>query len=138
MDEDVPIFSLNLFTDDKGSVKVKHCVLRKDPTYNGYGFVLLYQNGLHLIEHVEQSSPAYIAGLRADDVILYVGKRNVEQVTHNSIKEIIRDLSSSNMNIDLILIKNSDIARYKSYGEQCNIDWRPILNGTLARVTRPY
>ncbi|CAF4526008.1 unnamed protein product, partial [Rotaria magnacalcarata] len=117
-----------LFTDDKGSVKIKHCILRKDPTYNGYGLVLRYQNGLHLIDQVEEDSPAYITGLREDDIILYADKKNVEHLTHDDVKILIRKLSVTNMDIDLILMKKSDIPRYKNYEEKNSINWKPILD----------
>ncbi|CAF5027913.1 unnamed protein product, partial [Rotaria socialis] len=93
-----------LFTVGKVSIKIKHCILRKDPTYNGYGLVLRYQNGLHLIDQVEDDSPAYIAGLREDDIILYADKKNVQQLTHDDVKILIRKLSIKNMDIDLILM----------------------------------
>ncbi|CAF4041131.1 unnamed protein product [Rotaria sp. Silwood2] len=116
------------FTDDKGSVKVKHCILKKDPTYNGYGLVLRYQNGLHLIDQVEGDSPAFNAGLREDDIILFVDKKNVELLTHDDVKILIRKLSLSNTDIDLILIKKTDVPRYKNYQEKNSIDWKPILD----------
>ncbi|CAF4469790.1 unnamed protein product [Rotaria socialis] len=124
-----------LFTDDKGSVKIKHCILRKDPTYNGFGLVLRYQNGLHLIDQVEEGSPAYIAGLREDDIILYADKKNVEQLTHDDVKIIIRKLSVANMDIDLILMKKSDIPRYESYEEKNSINWKPILGDNRTEKT---
>ncbi|CAF0730470.1 unnamed protein product [Rotaria sp. Silwood1] len=117
-----------LFTDDRGSVKIKHCILKKDPTYNGYGLVLRYQNGLHLIDQVEEGSPAFTAGLREDDIILFVDKKNVELLTHDDVKILIRKLSLSNTNIDLILIKKNDVSRYKKYQEKDSIDWKPILD----------
>ncbi len=125
--EDLSKYFSPLFNDDKGSVQVKHCILKKDPTYNGYGLLLRYQNGLHLIDQVEENSPAHNAGLREDDVILYVDKKNVEQMTHDDVKILIRKLSLSNTNIDLILIRKTDILRYKSYQETNAIDWKPVL-----------
>ncbi|CAF1569314.1 unnamed protein product [Rotaria magnacalcarata] len=124
-----------LFTDDKGSVKIKHCILRKDPTYNGYGLVLRYQNGLHLIDQVEEDSPAYITGLREDDIILYADKKNVEHLTHDDVKILIRKLSVTNMDIDLILMKKSDIPRYKNYEEKNSINWKPILDDNRTEKT---
>jgi hypothetical protein len=120
-----------LFTDDKGPVQAKHCILKKDPSYNGYGLLLRYQNGLHLIDQVEEVSPAHNSGLREDDVILYVDRKNVEQMTHDDVKILIRKLSLSNTNIDLILIKKNDVPRYKKYQENNSIDWKPILQDKL-------
>ena len=116
-----------LFTDDEGLVQVKHCILKKDPNYNGYGLLLRYQSGLHLIDQVEEESPAYNAGLREDDVILYVDRKNVEQMTHDDVKILIRKLSLSNTNIDLILIRRADMQRYKNYQGRNTIDWNAIF-----------
>lgn len=126
-----------LFTDDKGSVKVKHCILRKDSTYNGYGFVLQYQNGLHLIGQVEEDSPAYNAGLREDDIIFYIDKKNVEQLTNDDVKILIRKLSVANMDIALILMKKTDVPRYKNYEEKNAINWKLIFDDLLNTDTIP-
>lgn len=116
-----------LFTDSEGLVQVKHCILKKDLNYNGYGLLLRYQGGLHLIDQVEEESPAFNAGLREDDVILYVDRKNVETMTHDDVKILIRKLSLSNTNIDLILIRRIDIQRYKNYQDRNTIDWNPIF-----------
>jgi C-terminal processing protease CtpA/Prc len=129
--EDLSKYLSILFTDNEGPVQIKHCLLKKDPNYNGYGLLLRYQNGLHLIDQVEEGSPAYNAGLREDDVILYVDKKNVEQMTHDDVKILIRKLSLSNTNIDLILIKKHDVQRYKIYQERNSIDWKPIFQDKL-------
>ncbi|CAF3164126.1 unnamed protein product [Rotaria socialis] len=126
-----------LFTVGKVSIKIKHCILRKDPTYNGYGLVLRYQNGLHLIDQVEDDSPAYIAGLREDDIILYADKKNVQQLTHDDVKILIRKLSIKNMDIDLILMKKSDVPRYKNYEETNSINWKLIFDNILNTDTIP-
>ncbi|CAF1923732.1 unnamed protein product [Rotaria magnacalcarata] len=126
-----------LFTDDKGSVKIKHCILRKDPTYNGYGLVLRYRNGLHLIDQVADDSPAYNTGLREDDIILYTDKKNVQQLTHDDVKILIRKLSIRNMNIDLILKKKSDVPRYKNYKKNNSINWKLIFDDILNTDTIP-
>lgn len=129
--EDLSKYLSNLFIDDQGSVQAKHCILKKHPTYNGYGLLLRYQNGLHLIDQVEEDSPAYNAGLREDDVILYVDKKSVEQMTHDDVKILIRKLSLSNTDIDLILIRKNDVQRYKAYQERNTIDWKPLLQDKL-------
>lgn len=135
MQENLSKYLRHLFTDNEGSVQVKHCILKKDPNYNGYGLLLRYQSGLHLIDQVEEDSPAFNAGLREDDVILYVDRKNVEQMTHDDVKILIRKLSLSNTNIDLILIRRSDVQRYKNYQEQNTIDWKPIFQDKLISET---
>ena len=137
VDEALSVYLRDLFVDDRGQVQAKHCVLKKDPSYNGYGLLLRYQAGLHLIDQVEIDSPAYHAGLREDDVILYVDKKNVELMTHDDVKILIKKLSLSNTNIDLILIKKSDVQRYRAYQEKNNIDWKPLLQETNIAQSRP-
>ena len=127
--DDLSKYQRLLFTDDAGQIYVKHCLLKKDADYNGYGLLLRYQNGLHLIDQVEPDSPAHSAGLREDDVILFVDKKNAEQMTHDDVKILIRKLSLSNTNVDLILIKKTDITRYKAYQKNNSVDWEPILQG---------
>ena len=135
MQENLSKYLRPLFTDDEGLVQVKHCILKKDPNYNGYGLLLRYQSGLHLIDQVEEESPAYHAGLREDDVILYVDRKNVEQMTHDDVKILIRKLSLSNTNIDLILIRRVEMQRYKNYQGQNTIDWNSIFQDKLTAGT---
>ena len=124
-----------LFVDDQGHVPIKHCILKKEPTYNGYGLVLRYQSGLHLIDQVEVDSPAFNAGLREDDIILFTNKKNVEQMTHDDVKGLIRNLSISNIDVELILIKKSNVQRYKNYQTNHSIDWAPILEDESNNAT---
>ncbi|CAF0852377.1 unnamed protein product [Adineta steineri] len=131
INDDLSKHSNALFVDDKGPVQGKHCILKKDPSYNGYGLLLRYQNGLHLIDQVEENSPAYNCGLREDDVIIFVDKRNVEQMTHDDVKILIRKLSLSNTNIDLILLRKNDMGRYKTYQEKNSVNWQPLLQDKL-------
>lgn len=56
-------------------------------------------------------------------------------MTHDDVKILIRKLSLSNTNIDLILIRRSDIQRYKNYQEQNTVDWRPIFQDKLTSET---
>lgn len=111
-----------LFVDSYGEVQVKHCVLRKAQDYNGYGLLLRYQNGVHLIDQVESASPAYNSGLREHDVILYVDGENAEKMTHDDVKSLIRKLSAANAPIDLILLKKQNVSRYNAYKEYNQID----------------
>jgi hypothetical protein len=52
-------------------------------------------------------------------------------MTHDDVKIVIRKLSLSNTNIDLVLIRKNDVQRYKSYQERNTIDWKPILQDKL-------
>ncbi|CAF3670009.1 unnamed protein product [Rotaria sordida] len=117
-----------LFIDDQGPVYIKHCIIKKESTNNTLGFSLQYKNNFHTIDSIEINSSAYNSGLRNDDVILFVNKKNVEQMKHDNIKLLIQTLVSSNEIIDLILINKNDIKRYKNYQEKNRIDWKTILS----------
>jgi len=56
-------------------------------------------------------------------------------MTHDDVKILIRKLSLSNTDIDLLLIKKNDVQRYKAYQEQNTIDWKPILQNKLYNQT---
>ncbi|CAF4563054.1 unnamed protein product [Rotaria sp. Silwood1] len=116
-----------LFIDDQGPVYIKHCIIKKEPTKNTLGFLLCYKHNFHIIDSVQINSPAYNSGLRTDDVVLFVNKKNVERMKHSNIKTLIQTVASSNQFIDLILINKNDIKRYKHYQEKNRIDWKTIL-----------
>ncbi|CAF4134403.1 unnamed protein product [Rotaria sp. Silwood2] len=96
-----------LFTDKQGSVYIKHCFIKKESV---------------------NTTLAYNSGLRNNDVILFVNKKNVERMKHSNIKVLIQRLASSNQTIDLILINKNDTKRYKNYQEKNRIDWKTILS----------
>ncbi|CAF3597394.1 unnamed protein product [Adineta steineri] len=117
----------NLTQPDESSteepLKAKICHLRKSKHYDGYGLVLKFQQHLHIIGEVEHASPSYRAGLRENDVILFVGKTNVEKLTHEDIKVMIRAASLASNQVDLTVISKLDIPEYKTLQEKGLIDW---------------
>lgn len=104
-------------------LKAKLCRLRRSKNYDGYGLVLKYQQHLHVIGAVEKSSPAYRAGLRENDVILVVHKTNVEKLTHDDIKVMIRALTLAAKEVELTVVSKLDIPKYKTLQEKDLIDW---------------
>ncbi|CAF1264782.1 unnamed protein product [Rotaria magnacalcarata] len=117
-----------LFLDSQGPVNVKHCIIKKENAYKMIGFLLRYTSNLHMIDGVKINFPAYNSGLRSGDVILFINKKNVEQMTHNDVKVIIQTLTNSNQTIDLIAINKNDMQRYRNYKENNAIDWNSILS----------
>ncbi|CAF1581437.1 unnamed protein product, partial [Adineta steineri] len=117
----------NLTQPDESSteepLKAKICHLRKSKHYDGYGLVLKFQQHLHIIGEVEHASPSYRAGLRENDVILFVGKTNVEKLAHEDIKVMIRAASLASNQVDLTVISKLDIPEYKTLQEKGLIDW---------------
>ncbi|CAF1039416.1 unnamed protein product [Rotaria sp. Silwood1] len=105
------------------SLKAKLCHLRKSKKYDGYGLVLKYQQDLHVIGEVEEASPSYRAGLRENDVIIFVGKKNVEKLTHDDVKVMIRAMTLASNQVELTVLSKSDIPRYKTSQEKGLIDW---------------
>lgn len=116
-----------LFTDDQGTVYFKRCLLQKEPSFDSYGFLLRHSNRLHVIDAVETDFPAHSCGLREGDVILFVDRQNVEQLSHDEVKKRIRYLMKASEEVDLILLARDDVQRYRDYQQQNSIDWKTIL-----------
>lgn len=104
-------------------LKAKLCHLRKSTRYDGFGLVLKYQQHLHVIGEVEEASPSYRAGLRENDVIIFVGKINVEKLQHDDVKVMIRATTLSLNQVDLTVISKADMPRYKTLQEKGLVDW---------------
>ena len=108
------------------SLKGKRCRLRQNPNYDGYGLILKYQQDLHVIGAVEQASPSYDAGLRENDVILFIGNKNVEKLTHDDVKVMIRAIAIAAVHVELVVLPKADIPKYKTMQEKGFIDWPSI------------
>ncbi|CAF0807665.1 unnamed protein product [Adineta steineri] len=111
---------------NKEPLKAKLCRLRESKSSEGYGLVLIYRQNLHIINEVEKASPAYHSGLRENDVIIFVGKTNVERMVHDDIKTIIRAMALTSDYIELIVLSKNDIPRYRILREKHLIDWSII------------
>lgn len=64
------------------------------PDYEGFGFVLTYenrQNGPAVIRDVKTNSPAYMAGLRDNDFVLKVNGKDVMNEPYASVVNTIRE-----------------------------------------------
>jgi len=117
-----------LFTDDQGSVYIKHCIIKKEPPYDALGFLLYYEDNVHIINNVEINFPAYNSGLRDCDIILFVNKKSIQQLTHDDVIILLRSLVLSNQSVDLIIMNKNDIQRYKNYQRKKIIDWNLIFS----------
>ena len=95
-------------------LKAKVCRLRRSDIYDGYGLVLKFQHNMHVIGEVESASPSYDAGLRHNDVIIFVGKKNVEELTHEDVKVMIRAMSLALDHVELTVLPRSDLPKYKT------------------------
>lgn len=119
-------FPLTKEANDEEPLKGKRCRLRQSKNYDGYGLVLKYQQDLHVIGAVEEESPSYRAGLRENDVILFIGAKNVEKLNHDDVKVMIRAMGLASDQVELIVISKLDIPRYKVMQEKGLIDWSSI------------
>jgi hypothetical protein len=117
----------NLTQPDESSkeepLKAKLCRLRRSKRYDGFGLVLKFQQHLHVIGKVEQNSPSYRAGLRENDVIMFVGKTNVEKLTHDDVKVMIRAMTLAMHSVELTVLAKIDIPKYKTLQEKSLVDW---------------
>ncbi|CAF1047627.1 unnamed protein product [Rotaria sordida] len=104
-------------------LKAKLCRLRQSKKYDGYGLVLKYQQDLHVIGEVEEASPSYRAGLRENDIIIFIGKKNVEKATHDDVKVMIRAMILASNQVEITVLSKLDIPRYKTLQEKGLIDW---------------
>lgn len=111
-------------TDEQQTpIHAKLCRLRQSKNYDGYGLVLKFQQHLHVIGEVERESPSYRAGLRENDVILFVGKSNVEKLTHDDVIVMIRAMTLASKKVDLTVLRKVKIPKYKTLQQKGLIDW---------------
>lgn len=116
-----------LFTDEHGPVYVKHSLIQQIAPYHNLGF-LLHANTVHMITHVERNHPGYLSGLRDYDIILFVNKKNVQNMTHDDLTILLRSFILTNESVDLITIHKTDLERYQNYRRKRFIDWYSILS----------
>jgi len=110
-------------TNNIEPLQAKLCRVRKSKFYDGYGLVLKHEKHLHIIGQVEHASPSYRAGLRENDVIIFVGKTNVEKMSHDEVKIMIRAMALTTNHVELTVLFKSDLPRYKTLQEKGFINW---------------
>ena len=82
-----------------------------------------HEQHLHIIGKVEEASPSYRAGLRENDVIVFVGTTNVEKMSHDEVKVMIRAMALTTNHVQLTVLSKRDLPRYKVLQEKGLIDW---------------
>lgn len=117
-----PLSRIDASTEEE-PLSAKRCRLRKSKHYDGYGLVLKYQQDLHVIDRVEEASPSHRAGLRENDVIVFVGKKNVEKFSHDDVKVLIQATALGSDYVELLVLSKLDVPRYKKLQEKGLIDW---------------
>ncbi len=117
-----------IFIDEQGPVYLKHCIVKRGSSHNALGFLLHYEDGFHIINNIDINYPGYKSGLRDNDIILFINKKNIQQMTHDNVTILLRSLVSSNEIVDLIIIKKTDLQRYKNYQRKKIINWNNIFS----------
>ena len=117
-----------LFTDDQGPVYIKRCIAKKEPQHDALGFSIVAKDGFHTIINVETNLPAYNSGLRDQDIVLFVNKKNVQQLQYEELMTFLRPLIRSNQTVDLITLQQKDVQRYRDYQKKRYIDWYSVLS----------
>ena len=77
--------------------------------------LLHFTNNLHIIYSVEIGFSVDDDSLCHDDTIVFINKKNVEQMVPSDVKRCIRTLKSSNQVINSVLMKKK---RYRNYREK--------------------
>ncbi|CAF4616523.1 unnamed protein product, partial [Rotaria sp. Silwood2] len=86
--------------------KLRHCIIRGWSNYPTLGFTLKPTvEPPFIIQHVESNSPAAAGGLRVRDVILAVNGQNVFMISFDKLKNIIKNVRSSNDHIELLVME---------------------------------
>lgn len=72
--------------------RARLCVVKSWKDGHGYGFSMQAQKGKagHFIGHIDDNSPAHLAGLVDGDRIIEVNGENVEDITHKEVVEKIK------------------------------------------------
>lgn len=56
-------------------------------------------------------------------MILFVGTSNVEKLTHDDVKVMIRAMTLASKKVDLTVLSKADIPKYKTLQQKGLIDW---------------
>ncbi|CAF3420409.1 unnamed protein product [Rotaria socialis] len=96
--------------------------LHSSPNFEGFGFYLQYNKSYFLINKIEESSPAELSGLRANDVILAINQSLTDKMPHSEFVTIV----GANSTIDFVVQPIEDYLRS---------NFRPSQNKLLAPTT---
>ena len=100
------------YLDDDLPLGTRTCNLVTRPDYDGFGFSMRSNDkGPHQISQVEIDSPAMIAGLRADDLILRVNESSVLGERYSKTVTLIKNESQSGrLKLDVISVEECPLA----------------------------
>ena len=125
-----------VITSDKR--ELRRCTLHLWPNYNGLGLILKYSTQLpaasgsqaakvlpHIIKQVEVDSPAFYAGVLANDYIIKVGQRNAEAEKFDTVLKWIKEQLKKEKKCELLLLNSAyyDEFRRKYENSAGKIDW---------------
>lgn len=101
-----------VITSDKR--ELRQCILHLWPNYNGLGLILKYSTPTsgsktlpHMIKQVEVDSPAFYAGVLANDYIIKVGQRNAENEKFDTVLKWIKEQLKKEKKCQLLLLNST-------------------------------
>ncbi|CAF4805023.1 unnamed protein product, partial [Rotaria sp. Silwood2] len=80
-----------------------------------------------IIQHVESISPAAAGGLRVRDVILAANGQNVFMISFDKLKNIIKNVRSSNDHIELLVMEERSYNTSQQYNRSINTKLAKII-----------
>ncbi|CAF2735942.1 unnamed protein product [Rotaria sp. Silwood2] len=108
--------------------KLRHCIIRGWSNYPTLGFTLKPTvEPPFIIQHVESISPAAAGGLRVRDVILAANGQNVFMISFDKLKNIIKNVRSSNDHIELLVMEERSYNTSQQYNRSINTKLAKII-----------
>lgn len=135
-----------VITSDKR--ELRRCTLHLWPNYNGLGLILKYstQNPAnpktlpHMIKQVEVDSPAFYAGVHANDYIIKVGQRNAETEKFDTVLKWIKEQLKKEKKCELLLLNMAyyDEFRRKYENTSGRVDYNsPVVQAQIKYYQSP-
>ncbi|ESO12809.1 hypothetical protein HELRODRAFT_105536 [Helobdella robusta] len=123
--------------------KARLCHLRIWPDFAGYGFNLHVDKDsqLHYVGHIDEGSPAQLAGLREEDKLIEVNGVNVEEYSHGDVVKAVKENSD---HVTLLVVDDKAREFFKLNGYKISSNFQfieeiscPATNPISALATTP-
>lgn len=142
-----------VITSDKR--ELRRCTLHLWPNYNGLGLILKYSTQPvqvppgsagtpkilpHMIKQVEVDSPAFYAGVLANDYIIKVGQRNAENEKFDTVLKWIKEQLKKEKKCELLLLNSAYYDEFKRKYENSSgrVDFNsPVVQGQIKHYQSP-
>lgn len=142
-----------VITSDKR--ELRRCTLHLWPNYNGLGLILKYSTQTaqtttgaggavkiipHMIKQVEVDSPAFYAGVLANDYIIKVGQRNAETEKFDTVLKWIKEQLKKEKKCELLLLNSTyyDEFMRKHMNTSGKVDFNsPVVQSQIKHYQSP-